>query len=56
MAIAIGRRATAQPRTKRRATRWNAEARTALLFLLPSFIGFLVFIGFPALASVLAGL
>jgi len=48
MAIAIGRRATAQPRTKRRATRWNAEARTALLFLLPSFIGFLVFYAIPA--------
>ena len=29
--------------------RWNAEARTALLFLLPSFIGFLVFYAIPAL-------
>src|SRR4051812_45511423 len=48
MAIAIGRRTTAKPRTKRRASRWNAEARTAMLFLLPSFVGFLVFYAIPA--------
>ena len=33
----------------RAALRINAETRTALLFLLPSFIGFLVFYAYPAL-------
>jgi multiple sugar transport system permease protein len=52
MAIAIGRRATAKPRTKRRGLRFNAEARTAFLFLLPSFVGFLVFYAIPAVRGV----
>jgi multiple sugar transport system permease protein len=49
MAIAVGRRATAKPKTKRRGIRFNAEAKTAYLFLLPSFIGFIVFYAYPAL-------
>src|SRR3954462_10428564 len=49
MAIAIARRTTARPKTKRRGVRFNAEARTAFLFLLPSFIGFVVFYAYPAL-------
>jgi multiple sugar transport system permease protein len=48
MAVALGRRTTAKPVTKRRSRRFNAEARTALLFLLPSFVGFLVFYAVPA--------
>src|SRR4051812_28050967 len=48
MAIAIGRRTTARPQTRRRRLRFNAEARTAMLFLLPSFVGFLVFYAIPA--------
>src|SRR3954470_16873321 len=48
MAIAIGRRTTAKPQAKPRRLRLNAEARTALLFLAPSFIGFLVFYAVPA--------
>ena len=49
MAIAIGRRTTARPQAKRRRLRFNAEARAALLFLAPSFVGFLVFYAIPAL-------
>jgi multiple sugar transport system permease protein len=48
MAVTLGRRTTAKPVTKRRSRRFNAEARTALLFLLPSFVGFLVFYAIPA--------
>src|SRR5215212_155626 len=48
MAVALGRRTTAKPVTKPRSRRFNAEARTALLFLAPSFIGFLVFYAIPA--------
>ena len=48
MAIAVGRRTTARPKTKRRGLRFNAEARTALLFLAPAFVGFLVFYAVPA--------
>jgi multiple sugar transport system permease protein len=48
MAVALGRRTTAKPVTKPRSRRFNAEARTALLFLLPSFVGFLVFYAVPA--------
>jgi multiple sugar transport system permease protein len=48
----VGRSVTAKPRPKaapRRRVRFNAEARTAMLFLLPSFVGFLVFYAYPAL-------
>jgi multiple sugar transport system permease protein len=45
----VGRPVTARPKTKRRTVRFNAEARTAMLFLLPSFIGFAVFYAYPAL-------
>jgi len=48
MAIAIDRRTTAKPKAKPRRIRLNAEARTALLFLAPSFVGFLVFYAIPA--------
>jgi multiple sugar transport system permease protein len=48
MAVALGRRTTAKPKTKRRGIRFNAEARTALVFLLPAFVGFLVFYAIPA--------
>jgi multiple sugar transport system permease protein len=48
MAIALGRRTTARQETKRRSLRLNGESRAALLFLLPSFVGFLVFYAIPA--------
>ncbi len=44
----VGRTATARPRVKPRSTRFTPEAKTAALFLLPSFIGFLVFYAIPA--------
>ncbi len=48
--VATGRSATARSaRTKPRILRINGETRTALLFLLPSFIGFVVFYAYPAL-------
>src|SRR5919198_1027229 len=46
---AVGRPVAARPRAKRRHIRFNAETRTALLFLLPSFVGFVVFYAYPAL-------
>ena len=49
MAIAVRQPATAKPKAKRRAKRFDAETRTAFLFLLPSFIGFVVFYAYPAL-------
>ena len=46
---AVGRPVAARPAAKpRRKVRFNAEARTAMLFLLPSFIGFMVFYAIPA--------
>jgi multiple sugar transport system permease protein len=49
MAVAVERPVTAKPKAApRRRVRFNAEARTAMLFLLPSFIGFLVFYAVPA--------
>jgi multiple sugar transport system permease protein len=48
MAVAIDRRTTAQPKARPRRLRLNGEARTALLFLAPSFVGFLVFYAIPA--------
>jgi len=39
----------ARPATRRRARRIAPETRTALLFLLPSLIGFVVFYAYPAL-------
>jgi multiple sugar transport system permease protein len=45
----VGRTATARPRVKPRSTRFTPEAKTAALFLLPSFIGFVVFYAYPAL-------
>jgi multiple sugar transport system permease protein len=48
MAVAIDRPTTARPRAKRRGRRITAETRTAMLFLAPSFIGFLVFYAIPA--------
>jgi multiple sugar transport system permease protein len=46
---AARRPATARPRAKRRGIRLGGETRVALLFLLPSFVGFLVFYAIPAL-------
>ena len=46
---AVGRPVAARPRTRRRAYRVAHETRTAWLFLLPSFIGFVLFYAFPAL-------
>ena len=43
MAVAVDRPITARPKTRRRARRFNAETRAAILFLL------------PALGSALAG-
>jgi multiple sugar transport system permease protein len=48
MAIAVGRPVAKPKAAPRRRVRFNAEARTAMLFLLPSFIGFLVFYAIPA--------
>jgi multiple sugar transport system permease protein len=44
-----GSRAARTSRAKPRTARINPETRTALLFLLPSFIGFVVFYAYPAL-------
>ena len=50
MAVAVGRPVAAKPKAApRRRVRFNAEARTAMLFLLPSFVGFLVFYAIPAI-------
>ncbi|HEY6887996.1 MAG TPA: sugar ABC transporter permease [Solirubrobacter sp.] len=49
MATTLARPVTARSRAKRRTVRFNAEARTAFLFLLPSFVGFVVFYAYPAL-------
>src|SRR4051794_2043384 len=49
MATTVARPVTARPKTKRRAVRFNGEARTAFWFLLPSLIGFIVFYAYPAL-------
>ena len=49
----VGRTVTARPKTKRRKVRFNAEAKTAFLFLLPAFIGFVVFYAIPARAGLL---
>jgi multiple sugar transport system permease protein len=46
---AVGRSATARPRVRPRKLRFSGETRVALLFLLPSFIGFMVFYAIPAL-------
>jgi multiple sugar transport system permease protein len=46
---AVRRPATVRPRAKRRSVRFNGETRVALLFLLPSFIGFMAFYAIPAL-------
>jgi multiple sugar transport system permease protein len=46
---AVGRPATARSRVKPRKVRLAGETRVALLFLLPSFIGFMVFYAIPAL-------
>jgi multiple sugar transport system permease protein len=48
----VGRRAAAvpaRPRTRRFPVRMSKETRTALLFLLPSFVGFVVFYAYPSL-------
>jgi multiple sugar transport system permease protein len=45
----VGRPATARTRVKPRKARLSGETRVALLFLLPSFIGFMVFYAIPAL-------
>jgi multiple sugar transport system permease protein len=47
-ATTVGRSVAARPKTKRRTRRFNAEAKTAFLFLLPASIGFLVFYAIPA--------
>jgi multiple sugar transport system permease protein len=44
----VGRTITARPKTTRRTRRFNAEAKTAFLFLLPAAVGFLVFYAIPA--------
>src|SRR5919202_5024567 len=46
---AVGRPVAARPRTRRRSFRVAHETRIAWLFLLPSFVGFVVFYAFPAL-------
>jgi multiple sugar transport system permease protein len=46
---AIPKPAGARPATRRRTRRIAPETRTALLFLLPSLIGFVVFYAYPAL-------
>jgi multiple sugar transport system permease protein len=46
---AVGRPATARPKAKRRGVRFDGETRTAALFLLPAFVGFVVFYAYPAL-------
>jgi multiple sugar transport system permease protein len=46
---AVGRPATARQRVQRRTARMSGETKAALLFLLPSFIGFVVFYAYPAL-------
>jgi multiple sugar transport system permease protein len=45
----VGRPAAARVRPRRRSARVSPETRTALLFLLPSFVGFVVFYAYPAL-------
>jgi multiple sugar transport system permease protein len=45
---AVGRSATA-PRIRPRSFRLTGETRTALLFLAPAFVGFVVFYAYPAL-------
>jgi multiple sugar transport system permease protein len=45
----LGRSVTARPKARPRRARFTPEARTALLFLLPSLVGFLVFYAYPAL-------
>jgi multiple sugar transport system permease protein len=46
---AVGRPVAARPRTRRRSLRVGHETRIAWLFLLPSFVGFVVFYAIPAL-------
>jgi multiple sugar transport system permease protein len=46
---AVGRPVAARPRARRRSFRVAHETRIAWLFLLPSFVGFVVFYAFPAL-------
>jgi multiple sugar transport system permease protein len=46
---AVGRSATARPRAKRRGVRFDSDTRAAVLFLLPAFVGFVVFYAIPAL-------
>jgi multiple sugar transport system permease protein len=46
---AVGRPATARQRVQKRSARMSGETKVALLFLLPSFIGFVVFYAYPAL-------
>ncbi len=49
MAAVLERSTTARPKATRRRVRINSETRAAMLFLLPSFIGFVVFYAYPAL-------
>jgi multiple sugar transport system permease protein len=44
-----GRSVTARPKTRQRSFRITGETRTAWMFLLPSFVGFVVFYAYPAL-------
>src|SRR6478736_3798302 len=48
----VTRPVAARPKARRRTLRFNGEARTAFLFLLPSFVGFVVFYAYPALRGV----
>jgi multiple sugar transport system permease protein len=48
-ATAVGRSTRARPQARPRRLRMRYETRVALLFLLPSFVGFLVFYAIPAL-------
>jgi multiple sugar transport system permease protein len=48
-ATAVGRSTRARPQARPRGLRMRYETRVALLFLLPSFVGFLVFYAIPAL-------
>ena len=49
MATTVARPVAARPRARRRTMRVAHETRIAWLFLLPSFVGFVVFYAFPAL-------
>lgn len=46
---AVGRTVATRPKAKRRGVRFDGDTRAAALFLLPAFVGFVVFYAIPAL-------